>query len=184
MSNLKNVQPLEDFNWEEFENGGISNVSKEAQEESYNATLNKVSEGQVAEGTVISIDKKEVIQDQVLEKASLVISFLVCIKQLPDMGNAYSRGLVRILFGSIACKDESCIAVFIYLEEIYSSRFLRIGGRLGKIPYGFRCDLGTFRGNDLLSLCIIERKTDLCYGLKSRQALEQYLICDHYLLRS
>lgn len=61
MSNLKNVQPLEDFNWEEFENGGISNVSKEAQEESYNATLNKVSEGQVAEGTVISIDKKEVI---------------------------------------------------------------------------------------------------------------------------
>ena len=61
MSNLKNVQPLEDFNWDEFENGGISNVSKEAQEESYNATLNKVSEGQVAEGTVISIDKKEVI---------------------------------------------------------------------------------------------------------------------------
>ena len=61
MSNLKNVQPLEDFNWEEFENGGISNVSKEAQEESYNATLNKVSEGQVAEGTIISFDKKEVI---------------------------------------------------------------------------------------------------------------------------
>ncbi|MBO4369847.1 MAG: 30S ribosomal protein S1 [Paludibacteraceae bacterium] len=61
MSNFKNVQPLEDFNWEEFENGSISSASKEAQEESYAATLNKVSEGQVAEGTVISIDKKEVI---------------------------------------------------------------------------------------------------------------------------
>ncbi|MBR2184223.1 MAG: 30S ribosomal protein S1 [Prevotella sp.] len=61
MSNFKNVQPLDDFNWEEFENGSISNASKEAQEESYAATLNKVSEGQVAEGTVISIDKKEVI---------------------------------------------------------------------------------------------------------------------------
>ena len=61
MSNFKNVQPLENFDWEEFENGGISNASKEAQEESYDATLNKVSEGQVAEGTVISIDKKEVI---------------------------------------------------------------------------------------------------------------------------
>ena len=61
MSNFKNVQPLDDFNWEEFENGSISSVSKEAQEESYAATLNKVSEGQVAEGTVISIDKKEVI---------------------------------------------------------------------------------------------------------------------------
>ena len=61
MSNLKNVQPIEDFNWEEFENGGISNASKEAQEASYDATLNKVSEGQVVEGTVISLDKKEVI---------------------------------------------------------------------------------------------------------------------------
>ena len=61
MSNFKNVQPLDDFNWEEFENGGISNASKEAQEASYDATLNKVSEGQVVEGTVISMDKKEVI---------------------------------------------------------------------------------------------------------------------------
>ena len=61
MSNFKNVQPLEDFNWEEFENGSITGESKEAQEASYDATLNKVSEGQVVEGTVISIDKKEVI---------------------------------------------------------------------------------------------------------------------------
>ncbi len=61
MSNFKNVQPLDDFNWDEFENGSISSVSKEAQEESYNATLNKVSEGQVVDGTVISLDKKEVI---------------------------------------------------------------------------------------------------------------------------
>jgi small subunit ribosomal protein S1 len=61
MSNFKNVQPLEDFNWEEFENGGISNASKESQQASYDATLNKVSEGQVVEGTVISLDKKEVI---------------------------------------------------------------------------------------------------------------------------
>ena len=61
MSNFKNVQPLEGFNWEEFENGGITNASKEAQEASYDATLNKVSEGQVVEGTVISMDKKEVI---------------------------------------------------------------------------------------------------------------------------
>ena len=61
MSNLKNVQPLDDFNWDEFENGGTTNESKEAQEASYDATLNKVSEGQVVEGTVISIDKKEVI---------------------------------------------------------------------------------------------------------------------------
>ncbi len=61
MSNFKNVQPLEDFNWDEFENGTVSSESKEAQTASYDATLNNVSEGQVVEGEVISIDKKEVI---------------------------------------------------------------------------------------------------------------------------
>ncbi len=61
MSNLKNVQPLSDFNWDEFENGSIANVSKADQEKAYDDTLNKVTENQVVEGTVISIDKKEVI---------------------------------------------------------------------------------------------------------------------------
>ena len=61
MSNLKNVQPLEDFNWEEFENGSSANVTKEELTKAYDETLNKVSEHQVVEGKVISIDKKEVI---------------------------------------------------------------------------------------------------------------------------
>ena len=61
MSNLKNVQPLADFDWEEFENGGSTTVSKEEQTASYDSTLNKVSEHQVVDGTVISVDKKEVI---------------------------------------------------------------------------------------------------------------------------
>ena len=61
MSELKNVQPLADFNWDEFENGGNANVSKQDLEKAYDETLNKVSEHQVVEGTVISVDKKEVI---------------------------------------------------------------------------------------------------------------------------
>ena len=61
MSDLKNVQPLADFNWEEFENGSNANVSKQDLEKAYDETLNKVSEHQVVDGTVISIDKKEVI---------------------------------------------------------------------------------------------------------------------------
>ena len=61
MSDLKNVQPLADFNWDEFENGSSLNVSKQELEKAYDETLNKVSEHQVVEGTVISIDKKEVI---------------------------------------------------------------------------------------------------------------------------
>ncbi len=61
MSDLKNVKPLDDFNWDEFENGGNANVSKEDLKKAYDETLNKVSEHQVVEGTVIAADKKEVI---------------------------------------------------------------------------------------------------------------------------
>jgi small subunit ribosomal protein S1 len=61
MSDLKNVQPLQDFNLEEFENGSHSTKSKTELEESYNKTLNNVSDHQVVDGTVIAIDKKEVV---------------------------------------------------------------------------------------------------------------------------
>ncbi len=61
MSNLKNIQPLEDFNWDEFENGAIQDVSKEDLEKAYDETLNKIQEHDVVEGTVISVDKKEVV---------------------------------------------------------------------------------------------------------------------------
>ena len=61
MSNFKNVQPLDDFNWEVFENGNSLEISKEELTKAYDDTLNKVSEHQVVDGKVISIDKKEVI---------------------------------------------------------------------------------------------------------------------------
>ncbi len=62
MSELtENVKPLDDFNWEEFEKGTNADVSREELDKAYNETLNKVSEHQVVEGTVISIDKKEVV---------------------------------------------------------------------------------------------------------------------------
>ena len=62
MSELtKNVQPLEDFNWEEFEKGISANVSKEELDKAYDETLNKVADHQVVDGKVISVDKKEVV---------------------------------------------------------------------------------------------------------------------------
>ena len=62
MSELtKSVKPLDDFNWEEFENGSQANVSKEELDKAYDETLNKICEHQVVEGTVISADKKEVV---------------------------------------------------------------------------------------------------------------------------
>ena len=61
MSDLKNVQPLADFDWDEFEHGIQANVSKQDLEKAYDETLNKIQEHQVVEGTVIALDKKEVV---------------------------------------------------------------------------------------------------------------------------
>ena len=62
MSELtKNVKLLDDFNWEEFENGTPAGVSREELDKAYDETLNKVADHQVVEGTVISFDKKEVV---------------------------------------------------------------------------------------------------------------------------
>ena len=62
MSELtKNVKPLDDFNWDEFENGTPAGVNKEELDKAYDETLNKVADHQVVEGTVISVDKKEVV---------------------------------------------------------------------------------------------------------------------------
>ena len=62
MSDLtKNVKPLDDFNWDEFENGISAGISKEELDKAYDETLNKVADHQVVEGTVISVDKKEVV---------------------------------------------------------------------------------------------------------------------------
>ena len=64
MTNFKdvqNVQPLADFNWDEFENGAKNEADKGDLTKAYDETLNKIQEHQVVEGTVISIDKKEVV---------------------------------------------------------------------------------------------------------------------------
>ena len=62
MSELtKNVKPLDDFNWEEYENGTVAQVSKEELDNAYNETLNKVADHQVVNGTVTAVDKKEVV---------------------------------------------------------------------------------------------------------------------------
>ena len=62
MSELtKNVKPLDDFNWDEFENGTTAGVSREELDKAYDETLNKVADHQVVEGKVISVDKKEVV---------------------------------------------------------------------------------------------------------------------------
>ena len=62
MADLKNVAPLADFDWEAYEKGDTNaNVSREAQTEAYDGSLNKVSDHDVVDGTVISMNKREVV---------------------------------------------------------------------------------------------------------------------------
>ena len=61
MIDYKNVQPKEDFNWDEYENDSKAVKEENELTKAYDETLNKIQEHQVVEGTVISIDKKEVV---------------------------------------------------------------------------------------------------------------------------
>ena len=62
MENLKNIAPIEDFNWDAYESGdAVTNVSKEELEKAYDSTLNKVNDREVVDGTVIAMNKREVV---------------------------------------------------------------------------------------------------------------------------
>ena len=62
MSNLTNIQPLEDFDWEGYEQGAAqTEQSREDQAAAYEKSLNNVGDHDVVEGTVISINKREVV---------------------------------------------------------------------------------------------------------------------------
>ena len=62
MENLKNVGPIEDFNWDAYENGeSVASASHEELEKAYDNTLNKVNDREVVDGTVIAMNKREVV---------------------------------------------------------------------------------------------------------------------------
>ncbi len=62
MEDYKNITPLSDFDWNAFENGSTeSKETKENMTSQYDKTLGSVNENEVVEGTVISINKREVV---------------------------------------------------------------------------------------------------------------------------
>ncbi len=64
MNELKNtpVEGLQDFDWDAFENGDTAGAkSREDLTKTYNETLNTVKDKEVVEGTVIAINKREVV---------------------------------------------------------------------------------------------------------------------------
>ena len=63
MSNLtRNTQPLESFDWDAYVTGETNaSISKEEQLAAYCQTLNQINAGEVTEGTVIAMNKREVV---------------------------------------------------------------------------------------------------------------------------
>ena len=62
MSNTKNVSPVENFDWDAYEKGEvIGDKSHDELVNTYDQTLNTVNASEVLEGTVISMNKREVV---------------------------------------------------------------------------------------------------------------------------
>ena len=62
MADYKNIAPVADFDWEAYENGSVaSEQSRETQDEAYNKSMNNVGEHDVVDGTVIAMNKREVV---------------------------------------------------------------------------------------------------------------------------
>ena len=62
MENLKNVAPVEDFNWDAYENGEtFGGASHEELEKAYDSTLNKVNDREVVGPENGPTDKVSVI---------------------------------------------------------------------------------------------------------------------------
>ncbi len=62
MTDFKNVTPLEDFDWDAYSNkSGAATAKDDNQESAYENSLNKIADHEVVEGTVIDINKREVV---------------------------------------------------------------------------------------------------------------------------
>ncbi|MDD2961254.1 MAG: 30S ribosomal protein S1 [Muribaculaceae bacterium] len=62
MNKELNNSPLEDFDWDSYENGETQgDKTREEQEKTYDASLNTVKDKDVTEGTIISLNKREVV---------------------------------------------------------------------------------------------------------------------------
>ncbi len=57
----KNIKPLEDFDWDSFENDGKNAASIAEETKAYEGTLNNISDNEVIDGKVIALNDREVV---------------------------------------------------------------------------------------------------------------------------
>lgn len=58
---MEENKSLQNFDWDAYENGNTQGQSKEELEKRYDETLNAIKDNEVVEGTVIAINKREVV---------------------------------------------------------------------------------------------------------------------------
>ncbi len=62
MEEIKDLKPVEQFDWEAYEKGDVlSDEQRKEVEKNYDSTLNNVNDHEVVDGTVISLNKREVV---------------------------------------------------------------------------------------------------------------------------
>ena len=117
MSDLKNVQPLADFDWDEFEHGTQANVSKQDLEKAYDETLNKIQEHQVVEGTVIALDKKEVVVNIGYKSDGIIPASEFRYKSWDEVNAALENE--DIVQGYIKCRTKGGMIVDVFGIEAF-----------------------------------------------------------------
>ena len=58
---IKEINPLVDFDWEAFENDGVSAAEAATQTAAYEGSLSNVNDNEVIEGTITAINDREVV---------------------------------------------------------------------------------------------------------------------------
>ena len=93
MEETKNVVTNENFDWNAYENDlGVYDHPKEEIAEAYDKTLSNVNVGEVVEGTVTGITKREVIVEHRLQERGCHSRFRVPLQPRPG-GRREGRGL-------------------------------------------------------------------------------------------
>ena len=59
--NTKDIKPLEGFDWEAFENDGATATDMAEAAKAYESTLNKITDNDVVDGVVASLNDREVV---------------------------------------------------------------------------------------------------------------------------
>ena len=151
MENLKNVAPIEDFNWDAYENGeSFAGASHEELEKAYDGTLNKVNDREVVDGTVIAMNKREVVVN-IGYKSDGIIP-LNEFRYNPDLKVGDTEMCIRdrykIRFIPRSKSDQLVGGYMIVSSDVWSVREIRFSGRSELLLFSCLIKMGSVGKDD------------------------------------